>query len=210
MEVIFATQNKGKLQEAQQICDYFGAKYGIQLVVKPMPEKADIPETGNTYRENSLQKARWIWEKYGCSCFADDSGLEVEALGGAPGIHTARYCHRDFATGMDSLLYELKEKGAVEPEQRRASFECCISLILSADDAPAGVKAGEALFFDGHCYGKISPCKCGDQGFGFDPVFMPDAFPDKCMAQLPEMDKNLISHRGLALEQMFRFLAENK
>lgn len=210
MELIFATQNKGKLREAQEICDVLGARYGVQVTVLPMPEKADIPETGSSYMENSMQKAQWIWERYGASCFADDSGLEVEALGGAPGIHTARYCHRDFASGMDSLLYELEQKGAMEPQQRRASFECCITLMLSSTDAPQGVEAGKPLFFEGHCQGRISPCKCGDQGFGFDPVFMPDAHPDMCMAQLEDSVKNLISHRGLALEQMFRFLANKK
>lgn len=209
MELIFATQNKGKLKEAQQICDVLGRRYGVCITVLPMPEKADIPETGTTYRENSLQKVQWIWERYGRSCFADDSGLEVDALDGAPGIHTARYCDRNFESGMDKLLHELGERGAVQPQQRKASFQCCISLVLSADDAPQGVEAGKALFFDGECRGRISESKCGDAGFGFDPVFMPDAYPDKCMAELPELEKNLISHRGMALERLFQFLSSN-
>lgn len=208
MDIIFATQNKGKLKEAQEICDVLGASYGISMNVLPMPQKADIPETGTTYRENSMQKVLWIWERYGKSCFGDDSGLEVEALGGAPGIYTARYCDRNFANGMDKLLHELEERGAMEPEQRKASFECGISLILSADDAAAfGLNPGEPLFFHGSCKGRISLAKCGEQGFGYDPVFMPDCCPDKCMAELPDRQKNMISHRGLALEEMFRYLS---
>lgn len=200
MELIFGTQNKGKLSEARLICDRLGKKYGVDVTVVPMPEKADIPEDGNSYRENSLQKAGWIWARYGKACFADDSGLEVAALGGAPGIHTARYCDRDFASGMDKLLFELKELGAMAPQQRRASFECCITLIVD----------GVPHFFFGSCKGGISLEKCGGAGFGFDPVFIADETPGKCMAELDDDLKNTISHRALALEEMFRFLAENK
>lgn len=210
MELIFGTQNRGKLAEAQFICDRLGAEYGIEIKVLPMPEKADIPEDGDSYMANSLQKAQWIWERYGKSCFTDDSGLEVAALDGAPGIHTARYCDRNFESGMDKLLFELEKTGAVEPDSRRASFECCITLILSEDDAPQGVEAGKPLFFEGSCKGSISPCKCGSAGFGFDPVFIADATPGLCMAQLEDEQKNMISHRGLALREMFRYLADKK
>lgn len=182
------------------ICDMLGRKYGIEVKVLPMPQKADIPEDGDSYQANSLQKAQWIWDKYGKPCFADDSGLEVAALDGAPGIHTARYCDRDFASGMDKLLHELKERGAMEPEQRKASFECCIALIMD----------GKAEFFHGHCPGQISMEKTGDAGFGFDPVFIADATPSKCMAQLDDEMKNSISHRALALEKMFIFLSQMK
>lgn len=197
MELIFATQNKGKLAEARDICERLGRIYGVQVSVVPMPDKIDIPEDGQTYRENSLIKARWIWEKYHKGCFADDSGLEVAALGGAPGIHTARYCDRNFASGMDKLLHELGECGATAPEQRKASFECCITLITD----------GTPRFFDGHCPGRISESKCGSMGFGFDPVFIADATPGKCMAELEDEKKNSISHRALALEEMFRYLS---
>ncbi len=208
MELIFGTQNKGKLAEARQICDRLGAKYGIKVHVLPMPEKADIPEDGDSYHANSLIKARWIWERYGKSCFADDSGLEVAALGGAPGIHTARYCDWDFASGMDKLLHELTVCGAESPESRKASFECCITLFLAPEDAPEGVPAGVPLVFDGHCYGRISEQKCGNAGFGFDPVFIADAVPGMCLAELEDEKKNMISHRALALEEMFRFLSK--
>lgn len=208
MELIFGTQNKGKLAEAQQICDRLGCKYGIQVHVMPMPDKIDIPEDGDSYHANSLIKAQWIWEHYGKSCFADDSGLEVAALGGAPGIHTARYCDRNFASGMDKLLHELDMCGARSAESRKASFECCITLFLTPEDAPQGVPAGEPLVFDGHCHGQISDKKYGSAGFGFDPVFIADAVPGKCLAELEDEHKNTISHRALALEEMFRFLTK--
>ncbi len=210
MELIFGTQNKGKLAEARMICSRLGKKYGIDVTVLPMPEKADIPEDGNSYLENSAQKAEWIWRRYGKSCFADDSGMEVAALDGAPGIHTARYCDRNFTSGMDKLLHELDKAGAVTAEQRKAAFKCCITLILSQEDAPQGVPYGEVLAFEGGCDGRISDRKCGNAGFGFDPVFIADAAPGLCMAELDDEQKNSISHRALALEEMFRYLADHK
>lgn len=197
MELMFATGNAGKLREAQEICDVLGRKYGVQVTVRPMPEKVDIPETGSTYEENSLQKAQYVWDRWHCDCIADDSGLEVEALDGAPGIYTARYCDRDFASGIDKLLFELDRLGADTPDKRRGSFECCITLI----------QGGRAHVFRGHCPGTIHSEKCGAAGFGFDPVFIADSTPGLCMAQLDEEKKNIVSHRGLAMEEMFRYLA---
>lgn len=199
MELMFATGNAGKVREARDICESLGKIYGINISVVPMPDKVDIPETGNTYSENSLQKARYVWERYGVDCIADDSGLEVEALGGAPGIYTARYCDRNFADGIDKLLFELKRLGAEKPEQRKGSFECCITLILG----------GKPYQFLGHCPGRINSDRCGSFGFGFDPVFIADATPGFCMAELPEQKKNLVSHRGLAMEEMFKWMKEN-
>lgn len=197
MELIFATGNEGKLREAQEICDALGKKYGVQVNVRPMPEKVDIPETGSTYEENALQKAQYVWDRWHCNCIADDSGLEVEALDGAPGIYTARYCDRDFTSGIDKLLYELNRLGATTPDKRRGSFECCITLIID----------GQPHYFHGHCPGTIHSEKCGAAGFGFDPVFIADSTPGKCMAELPEEEKNIVSHRGLAMEEMFQYLA---
>lgn len=197
MELIFATGNIGKLREMRGICQALGERYGVDVTVLPMPDKADIPETGSTYRENSLQKAEYVWNRYRRDCIADDSGLEVEALGGAPGIYTARYCDHNFADGIDKLLHEMESAGVVSPEERRGSFECCITLILG----------GKPYFFEGHCPGHISPARCGTAGFGFDPVFIADATPGLCMAELPDERKNLISHRGLAAKKLFRFLA---
>lgn len=199
MELIFATGNVGKVREVQEICDVLAEKYGVRLDVRPMPEKTDIPETGTTYQENSLQKAMFVWEKYHCNCIADDSGLEVDALDGAPGIYTARYCDHNFASGIDKLLYELSRLDAMTPERRKARFECCLTLILD----------GKAHFFNGSCPGTISVERCGAGGFGFDPVFMADETPGKCMAELTDERKNTLSHRGRAMEEMFKWLKDN-
>lgn len=199
MELIFATGNAGKVMEAQQICDVLGKRHGLQIRLVPMPEKVDIPETGDTYAENSRQKAAFVWERYGKNCFADDSGLEVDVLGGAPGVHTARYCDRDFASGMDKLLYEMDKAGATaDPSTRRGAFRCCITLVLD----------GKFHSFEGTCPGHIALGKNGSEGFGFDPVFIADALPGQTLAQLPAEIKNPISHRGLALEKMFEFLSK--
>jgi len=200
MVLMFATGNAGKVREAGDICESLGKIYGIDIKIVPMPDKVDIPETGDTYAENSLQKARYVWERYGVDCIADDSGLEVEALGGAPGIYTARYCDHNFADGIDKLLFELKRLGADTPEQRKGSFECCITLILD----------GKPHQFHGHCPGKINADRCGSFGFGFDPVFIADATPGFCMAELSEQKKNLVSHRALAMDEMFKWMEENK
>ena len=197
MKLIFATGNEGKVREAQQIFDALEPVYGVHVEVLPMPLKVDIEENGTSYRENSLIKARYVHSRWGCDCFADDSGLEVEALDGAPGIYTARYCDHNFSDGIDLLLHTLGERGATEPSARRASFKCCISLILD----------GEEFTFEGDCPGTISGERCGSAGFGFDPVFIADATPGLCMAELPEEKKNSISHRGSALEKMMKFLS---
>lgn len=196
MELIFATGNAGKLRELGEICDMLGRRYGIPVNILPMPEKADIPETGSTYRENSLQKAQYVWDRWHCDCIADDSGLEVEALDGGPGIYTARYCDRNFSSGIDKLLHELDILEARTPDKRRASFECGITLILD----------GTPHYFHGHCPGHIHTERRGSEGFGFDPVFIPDSTPGLCMAELEAAEKNKISHRALALDEMFKWL----
>lgn len=199
MELIFATGNAGKLREMRDICDVLGREYGISLKILPMPEKVDIPETGNTYSENSLQKAQYVWDRWHCNSIADDSGLEVEALGGGPGIYTARYCDRNFKNGIDKLLHELDVLGADTPARRCASFECGITLILE----------GVPHYFHGHCPGHIHTQRRGSEGFGYDPVFIPDSTPGLCMAELDEAVKNRISHRGLAIEKMFGWLSDH-
>ena len=196
MELIFATGNAGKVRELCDICDVLSRKYGISIKIMPMPEKVDIPETGTSYKENSLQKAQYVWERWHCDCIADDSGMEVDALDGGPGIYTARYCDHNFSSGIDKLLHELDVLGADTPDKRRASFECGITLILD----------GVPHYFHGHCPGHIHTGRRGSEGFGFDPVFIPDATPGFCMAELDESTKNSISHRGIALEEMFKWL----
>lgn len=204
MELIFATSNKGKLREAREIL-------GDDYVLRSSAEAGiteDIPETGSSFRENSLQKAEYIWKKCGCNCFSDDSGLEVDALGGAPGIYSARYAGEghDFDRNISKLLHELSLldakaliEGKAAPE-RTARFRCVVTLILD----------GEAQFFEGSIEGRIAYSRSGNGGFGYDPVFIPDAFPDRSLAEVPEDVKNSISHRGEALRKMAAWLRERE
>lgn len=204
MELIFATSNKGKLREAREIL-------GDDYVLRSSAESGiteDIPETGSSFRENSLQKAEYIWKKCGCNCFSDDSGLEVDALGGAPGIYSARYAGEghDFDRNISKLLHELSLldakaliEGKAAPE-RTARFRCVVTLILD----------GEAHFFEGSIEGHIAYSRSGNGGFGYDPVFIPDAFPDRSLAEVPEDVKNSISHRGEALRKMAAWLRERE
>lgn len=204
MELIFATSNKGKLREAREIL-------GDDYVLRSSAEAGiteDIPETGSSFRENSLQKAEYIWKKCGCNCFSDDSGLEVDALGGAPGIYSARYAGEghDFDRNISKLLHELSLldakaliEGKAAPE-RTARFRCVVTLILD----------GEAHFFEGRIEGHIAYSRSGNGGFGYDPVFIPDAFPDRSLAEVPEDVKNSISHRGEALRKMAAWLRERE
>ena len=189
MKIIFASANPGKIREASEI---LGEGYEI---VTPADAgiTEDIPETGNTLRENSLQKAMYIYERTGCDCFADDTGLEVDALGGAPGVHTARYGgpERDFNANMDRLLRELGDT-----EDRKARFRTCVTLILE----------GETYFFDGVMDGSIARSKSGKGGFGYDPVFLPDGCNGLSAAEIGEEHKNAISHRGRALRAMADFI----
>lgn len=190
MEIVFATGNSHKLREAQEIL-------GEGFVLKSAAEVGiteDIPETGSTLEENSLQKARYIYDRLGCNCFADDTGLEVEALGGAPGVYSARYAgpSHDFNGNMDKLLRELQKAGAMTPEQRRARFRTVVTLILD----------GQIHTFEGEMRGHIALEKSGCAGFGYDPVFIPDEYPGQTVAELGEDVKNAISHRGRSLRVM--------
>lgn len=206
MLIIFATGNSGKLREASEILGE-----GFELVTpadKGMTE--DIPETGTTLRANSLQKAQYIFDHTdGADCFADDTGLEVDILGGAPGVYSARYAgpSKDFNANTDKLLNEMaqqefeasvaREYGIATPKAtRRARFKTVITLILN----------GEKHFFEGSMEGKISYVKAGNGGFGYDPVFIADDYPDKTVAQLTDDQKNAISHRGKALRAMADWL----
>ena len=201
-EIIFATGNPGKLREASEILGE-----GFELST---PEDVgiteDIPETGGTLDENSLQKARYIYEKTFRDCFADDTGLEVDALGGAPGVYTARYAgpSKDFGLNMDKVLSEL---AALEDEapsgvtvSRKARFRSVVTLILG----------GEVHQFEGVMEGSIARRKSGAGGFGYDPIFIPDEYPSLTAADITEEQKNEISHRGKALRAMAAFLDEIK
>ena len=205
MKIVFATGNGGKLREASEILGK-----GFELVtLAEAGIKEEIPETGKTLRANSILKADHVWNKCGETCFADDTGLEVDALGGAPGVHTARYAgeDKDFARNMDKLLYELAvlETEAsmaaaaglkVKKISRRARFKCVVTLIIG----------GERHIFEGVLEGTIARTKSGNGGFGYDPIFIPDEFPGQTLADITEEQKNSISHRGKALRAMAEYL----
>lgn len=205
MKIVFATGNKGKLREASEILGE-----GFELITPAdLGLNEDIPETGNTLLANSLQKAQYLYDRFGCDCFADDTGLEVDALGGAPGVYTARYAGegKDFNANMDKVLYEL---GVLEseanmaaalglhtkPVSRRARFKSVITLIVD----------GKKHFFEGTLDGVIAREKSGNGGFGYDPIFIADEYPGQTLADITEEQKNEISHRGKALRAMAAWL----
>ena len=208
MKLVFATGNIGKLREASEILGE-----GFELVsLEQVGITEDIPETGNTLVANSLQKAAYLYDKIGCDCFADDTGLEVDALGGAPGVYTARYAgdDKDFNKNMDKVLYELEvlEGEAhmasgigvkTKPVSRRARFKSVITLIIN----------GEKKIFEGALEGVIAREKSGNGGFGYDPIFIADEYPGLTLADITEEQKNDISHRGKALRAMAAWLHEN-
>jgi len=190
MRIIFATANRGKLREAAEVLGP-----GFEVVSPAdLGITEDIPETGATLQENSLQKAQYLFDRTGLPCFADDTGLEVDALGGAPGIYSARYAGpgHDSEANMDKLLAEL-----IRLDDRRARFRTVVTLIL-AD--------GQPHFFEGSCEGSIAREKSGCGGFGYDPVFLPDAYPGRTLAEVSEEEKNAVSHRGKAIRAMAEWL----
>jgi len=204
MKLVFATGNPGKLREAAEILGE-----GFELVTPAeVGITEEIPETGSTLRANSLQKADYIYNKTGLDCFADDSGLEVDLLGGAPGVETARYAgpQRDADANMTKLLGEMarREKEAAMARTngmttakatRSARFRTSVTLIVG----------GQHHFFDGVMEGRIAQERAGEGGFGYDPVFIPEGY-NLTNAQLGEEVKNTISHRGKALRAMADYL----
>jgi len=204
MKIVFATGNPGKVREAAEILGE-----GFELVTPAeVGITEDIPETGHTLRANSQQKADYIYNKTGLDCFADDSGLEVDILGGAPGVETARYAgeQRDSKANMAKLLAEMarREKEAsmartngidTPKATRKARFRTSVTLIVN----------GQHHFFDGVMEGRIALAPSGDGGFGYDPIFIPDGY-EETNAVLGEEVKNAISHRGKALRAMADYL----
>ena len=187
-EIVFATNNAHKLSELRGIV---GDKIRI-LSLADINCHDDIPETGETLEENSAQKVNYIYENYGKNCFADDTGLFVEALDGAPGVHTARYAgeHATSDDNVDLLLKNLEEK-----KNRRAYFKTIVSLIID----------GKLFQFEGRIDGDITSKRIGTKGFGYDPVFRPDGYK-KTFAQLGVEIKNKISHRAIASQKLVDFL----
>lgn len=196
--LVFASNNAHKLEEIRAI---LGNKFDVKSL-EDIGCNVDIPETGTTFRENALQKARYVKEHFGFDCFADDSGLQVEALGGEPGVYSARYAvknGRQVTAGNkdDANMDVLLEKLAGD-ENRKACFRTCIALIYE----------GETHFFDGVVEGHIITEKRGDGGFGYDPLFVPDCY-EKTFAEMGNEVKNNISHRAKAVEKLAEFLFFN-
>ncbi len=193
-EIVMATNNAHKLEEARQIL-------GDKFTVRGLAEigcHEDIPETSDTLEGNAMQKAKYVYDKYGVSCFADDTGLEVEALGGAPGVYTARYGNmhgygesHDANANINCLLDSLKDRDA-----RNARFRTAIALIIN----------GEPHVFEGIVEGTILKERVGDGGFGYDPVFAPAEGGGISFSQMSQQDKNSISHRGRAMAKMVEYL----
>lgn len=188
MELIFATNNAHKINEAQAV---LGTEYRL-LTPCDCGVTEEIPETQPTIEGNALQKARYLYARTGLDCFADDTGLEVEALGGAPGVHSARYATdgHDFAANNRLLLRNLEDA-----ENRRARFRTVIALILG----------GEEHLFEGTVEGRIVEAPRGAEGFGYDPLFQPDGC-EKTFAEMDAAEKNALSHRGRAVRKLTAYL----
>ena len=187
-KLIFATHNPNKLAEIKSAVKRFEV-----VGLKEMGLHDDIAETGITLEENALIKSQYIYEKTGLSCFADDTGLEVEVLVGKPGVYSARYAgeHATAENNMQKLLSEMEGQ-----KNRIARFRTVISLILD----------GEEYSFEGQVKGEILYQKTGNDGFGYDPIFKPTGF-DQSFAQMSMKQKNEISHRGVAVKKLIHFLS---
>ena len=200
MKIVFATNNEHKLSEIRSI---LGDSIEV-LSLKDIGCDADIPETGKTLEENALQKAQFIYDHYHMDVFADDTGLEVEALNGAPGVYSARYAGgegHDSEANMTKLLNELGENN-----NRRARFRTVIALILKKNVCPCGCTSIKEIHqFDGIVEGEIIRERRGGEGFGYDPIFKPDGY-DKTFAELGMDIKNHISHRARATAKLAEFL----
>lgn len=187
--LVFATNNKHKLEEVKKITTHL-----VRILsLSEIDCSDDIPETADTLEGNALQKARYIKEHFGYDCFADDTGLEVEALNNAPGVYSARYAgpEHDSEANMKKLLAEMEGK-----ENRKARFRTVIALIWE----------GKEYLFDGQIDGQIIREKRGNAGFGYDPVFMPDTY-NQTFAELGDDIKNGISHRARAVQKLISFLS---
>lgn len=188
MKLVFASNNKNKIQEIQAL-----VPNTIQIVsMEDIGCTEEIPETADTIEGNAILKANYVTEKYGYDCFADDTGLEVETLNGAPGVYSARYAgeQKDANDNMDKLLSELSDK-----PNRKANFKTVIALNLN----------GKQNLFTGIINGKIIDKKIGTNGFGYDPIFVANGY-EKTFAELTMEEKSTISHRGIAVKELILFL----
>ena len=193
MELIFATHNDHKVSEVQ-------AMLPPEIHIRSLREigcMEEIPETQDTLKGNALQKAQFVADRYGTSCFADDTGLEIDALGGRPGVRSARYAGEgcSFADNVRKVLEELRE--IRDLSRRSARFRTVVALILD----------GRTWFFEGKVEGFITLEPSGREGFGYDPVFLPAGW-NQTFAEMAAADKNRISHRGVAMAKLVEFLKQ--
>jgi XTP/dITP diphosphohydrolase len=190
MDLIFATHNRHKVSEVQAMLPA-----GIHVrSLSDLGCDEDIPETADTLQGNALQKAQFVHERYHCNCFADDTGLEIDALDGRPGVYSARYAGEgcSFDDNVRKVLAELEN---VPLEQRTARFRTVVALILD----------GRTYFFEGKVEGFMTLERHGVEGFGYDPIFLPEGY-GQTFAEMDASEKNRISHRGRAMAQMVGFL----
>lgn len=192
LELVFATNNKHKLSEIRKLLSEKLAGEIKLLSLEDISCFEEIPETGETLKDNALEKAKYIYDKYGYNCFADDTGLEIEALNGKPGVYSARYAGENcsFEDNMNKVLKELNGIA-----NRSARFRTIIALIIG----------GDKKIFEGQVEGKILDRKRGTKGFGYDPIFQADNF-NISFAEMDLEQKNSISHRGIATLKLLEYL----
>ncbi len=191
MKLVFATNNTHKLTEIQQV---LGNDFDI-ISLKEIGFNEEIPETHDTLEGNAAEKSFYIYDRYKINCFADDTGLEIDALNGAPGVYSARWAGNNptFDDNMNKVMRELDEV-----ENRKACFRTIISLIIE----------GKEYQFEGIVNGEILKEKSGEAGFGYDPIFKPNGY-SQSFAEMPHELKNKISHRGIAVQKLIEFLQHN-
>lgn len=189
-QLVFATQNANKIVEVSKLLT---PKYQV-LSLKDIGCDVDIPETGDTFADNAMLKSNYVVQNYGIDCFADDSGLEVEALNNEPGIYSARYSGK--RGDYENMMFLLHKMEGVS--NRSARFKTVISLVNN----------GTNYLFEGIVNGKIRLAPTGDHGFGYDPIFEPDGYT-QTFAEMELAEKNKISHRALAMKKLIDFLKQN-
>lgn len=191
MKLVFATNNINKLSEIRAL-----VSDDIQILsLKDINCTEELPETNPTLQQNALQKARYVFDNYGFNCFADDTGLEIDALDGDPGVYSARYAGED-CNSEANIKKVLKNLHAIK--DRCATFRTVIALVIG----------GEKTFFEGECKGNITKRKIGLSGFGYDPIFIPNGYK-KTFSEMTKQEKGLISHRGNAVKKLLVFLSTN-
>ena len=188
MKLVFATNNLNKLSELKDLLPS-----DVELLsLKDIGSNQKLPETRKTLEGNAMQKAEYVFEHSGYNCFADDTGLEIEALNNQPGVYSARYAGEN-CTSEDNILKVLQELD--DERNRKAKFRTVIALIIE----------GKRHLFKGECIGRIAKEKVGEEGFGYDPIFLPEGL-ERTFAQMTKKEKGAISHRGKATEELVRFL----